>query len=57
MFVFYQVKYVWTYCSENFKNIKRFEKRDSHSQCQVLEQKRWDLRLKIKGSEYISVFL
>ena len=53
--VFYQVMYVWTYCSERFVN-KRFEKWDSRSRCQVLEQKDWELSLEIKSNEYISVF-
>ena len=35
--------YVWTYYSERFMNIKRFEKWDSLSK----------LSLEIKGSEYI----
>ena len=51
VFVFYQVMYVWTYCSERFINIKSFE-----FTMQVLEQKHWELSLEIKGSEYISVF-
>ena len=39
------------YCSERFINVKRFEKWDSCSRCQVLE-----LSLETKGSEYTSVF-
>ena len=34
----------------------RFEKWDSRSKCQVLEQKDWELSLEIKSNEYISVF-
>ena len=52
--VFYQVVYVWTYCSECFVN-QRFEKWDSRSKCQVLEQKDRELSLEIKSNEYISV--
>ena len=47
--------HVWSYCSECFVN-KRFEKWDSRSRCQVLEQKDWELSLEIKSNEYISVF-
>ena len=57
VFVFYQVMYVSTYCSELFINIKTFEKRDSRSREQVLKQKHWELSLEVKGSEYTSVFL
>ena len=36
--------------------LQRFEKLDSRSRCQVLEQKDWKLSLEIKSNEYISVF-
>ena len=35
--------------------LQRFEKLDSRSICQVLEQKDWKLSLEIKSNEYISV--
>ena len=52
--VLYQIMYVWTYCIECFVN-KRFEKWDSNSRCQVLEQKDWELSLEIKSNDYIFV--
>ena len=51
----FQTMYFWTYCNDRFVN-KRFEKWDSRSRCQVLEQKDWELSLEIKSNEYISVF-
>ena len=36
--------------------LQRFEKLDSRSRYQVLEQKEWKLSLEIKSNEYISVF-
>ena len=38
------------------KVLQIFEKLDSRSICQVLEQKDWKLSLEIKSNEYISVF-
>ena len=38
------------------KVLQIFEKLDSRSLCQVLEQKDWKLSLEIKSNEYISVF-